>query len=693
VNSQPSVLEMAQWYARQGVFVNAIQPGTKELVSSGPVLDSATRDPQRIEELFAAHPDRNLGVVTGPASNLLTLDPDVKKGNKGLLALERMQKQCGTLLPRTLHERTPSKGEHLHYHLDGADVPNGKLVIDDIRGLEVFGRSHNVVVAPSVFEGARYEVIERREIVPLPPVFVEFILAHYEKKRTRDEPVVERNNSMYREACRMRHYNVPEDQAWSKLLALNDTLCTPPLGKDELKKLFKSAWSHQPGYQLTELGNAHRLLDEHGDDLKLVYESECWLYWNGMRWVKDETRRAEWLMTSVMREVHLKALDTPSDDVRKATIRWAMQSESRRVINNSLALAPAAGNLIVKQERLDANPWLFATRNMVIDLRTGKPTQAQRSQLITKCAAVDYDPKAKCPRFLAFLEQIIPSRYVREFLQRYFGYALTGDTREQCMTILHGTGSNGKSTLLNAIKSVSGDYATQAATSTWLQKRDGSIPNDVAALAGARLVVSIEFENNARIAASLLKSAVGQDTLKARFLHAEFFDLVPQFKIAFATNHKPIIDGSDYAMVRRLRLVEFGVQVAEEQRDKTLPDQLLSEASGILNWLIEGCLSWQADGLPIPDEVRKATSEYAHESDDLGQFIDDKCEKRKDYRVSSSVLQRAYTGWCIDSGTRPLTASHLKRALSDRGYKHTKTKTGNQYLGLRLTTKRAKSEY
>ena len=206
-------------------------------------------------------------------------------------------------------------------------------------------------------------------------------------------------------------------------------------------------------------------------------------------------------------------------------------------------------------------------------------------------APVEFDPEAACPTFRAFLETIFANNEnITEFLQRVLGYALTGNTREQIVNILCGTGSNGKSTLLGVIADILGDYAAQIESSTLMVKRGESINNDIARLAGRRFVSAIEAEAGKRLAESLVKTMSGGDRIVARFLHKEFFEFKPEFKVFLATNHRPRIYGTDHAIWRRIRLVPFDVVIPDDEQDSTLPEKLRRELPGVLAWMVSGCL-------------------------------------------------------------------------------------------------------
>jgi len=269
------------------------------------------------------------------------------------------------------------------------------------------------------------------------------------------------------------------------------------------------------------------------------------------------------------------------------------------------------------------------------------------------------------------------------FLQRAVGYSLTGDTSEQVLFILYGTGNNGKTTFLTTIGSLLGDYALQTPTETLLIKRNTTIPNDIARLKGARLVTAIEAEEGRRLAEALVKQMTGGDRLAARFLHAEWFEFTPAHKIFLGTNHKPVIRGTDLAIWRRIRLVPFSVVIPEEKRDKHFAQKLLPELPGILNWALQGCLTWQREGLKTPREVQEATSAYKAEMDQLAGFLDDCCITRKGQRVRGNELYKAYREWCERNTERAISGTRFGRRLVERGINKTKD-TYVYYLDITL---------
>lgn len=233
------------------------------------------------------------------------------------------------------------------------------------------------------------------------------------------------------------------------------------------------------------------------------------------------------------------------------------------------------------------------------------------------------------------------------------------------MFILHGTGRNGKSTLLEVVRALLGDYAMRTPTSTLMTKRGEGIPNDIARLKGARFVSASESEDGRRLAESLIKDLTGGDTISARFLRAEFFDFRPEFKVFLATNHKPGIRGTDDGIWDRVRLIPFDVRILDDQLDPHLLSKLTKELPGILNWAIRGCLDWQSDGLGMPPVVAEATEAYRSEQGVLAMFIIDRCVVHPRASCGATTLYAAYKEWCEETGewTAPQRPNHRQREL------------------------------
>ena len=257
----------------------------------------------------------------------------------------------------------------------------------------------------------------------------------------------------------------------------------------------------------------------------------------------------------------------------------------------------------------------------------------------------------------------------KTFLQRYIGYCCTGLTTEHAFVFAYGTGANGKSTFINTIARIFGDYATVADMGTFIASNTERHPTDLAKLRGARLVVAQETQKGRRWDETKIKALTGGDRLTARFMRQDFFDFVPTFKLFIAGNHKPRLGTVDEAMRRRLLLVPFTVRIPAGERDPELAEKLWGERAAILRWCLDGCLQWQRDGLAPPACVRDATDEYFRSQDTIGQWLED-CTEDADDRAFTrmSALFASWKAWCEERNIKPGSTMALSGMLEDRGY-------------------------
>ncbi len=431
----------------------------------------------------------------------------------------------------------------------------------------------------------------------------------------------------------------------------------PPAGSPRVREIF----------HLTDLGNAKRLIARYGQALRHV-KALGWLVWDGCRFKPDDTGGVERLAKATVAEMYEEASQAP-DGQRQTLAAHAIRSESNSHIKAMVELATTEADIVARPEDFDRDPWLLNCPNGTLNLETGKLREHRRTDLITKLTHVHYDPAAEAPLWEGFLERIMGrNKGLIGFLRRFSGYSSTGDTREQCLSIFYGTGSNGKTTFLETIAVVLGGYASHTPASTFLAHRGDRIPNDIARLQGARLVIATETEQRRNLNEALIKQLTGSDGITARFLHREFFEFKPQFKAILGTNHKPIIKGQDHAIWRRIRLVPFAVTIPEEERDRELPEKLETEEEGILAWVVRGCLEWQKIGLNEPEEVWAATAEYKNESDVLAEWMEDCCVVSSSASASVDELYRSYRQWCDDSGQKPFPKTWFGRLLGERDF-------------------------
>lgn len=438
---------------------------------------------------------------------------------------------------------------------------------------------------------------------------------------------------------------------------------------------------------LTDLGNAERLIDRHGQDLR-YNPSTGYLVWVGDRFQVDQSGQVERWAKETVRAIYsesagmaekiaslnremvsvseadsakvkeieneIKGLEAQAREIRA----WAKKSEAKARIDAMIALAQTEEGVYVALSELDADPMLLNCQNGTLDLRTATLQPHERANLITKIIPVAYDPDATCPLWDSCLQTWQPEGERRAFIARAFGYSLTGQTGEETLFFLYGDGRNGKTKLTAALEFVMGDYATRLRAEIIMagKKDAGGVTPDLAALHGARVVIVSEVQEGHRLDEALVKDLTGGDTISVNPKYKEPFKFRPLFKAWLYGNHKPIIRGTDSGIRSRLPLIPFTVKIPIEKRDIHLDAKLQTEGAGILAWAVRGCLAWQSERLSPPASVIEATEKYHAEQDQLGLFLKDCCllapgDEAKYARTGQ--LRAAYEEYCHDKGEAP----------------------------------------
>jgi putative DNA primase/helicase len=399
------------------------------------------------------------------------------------------------------------------------------------------------------------------------------------------------------------------------------------------------------------------------------------------------------LAIETARSIYGEAAAEPDQHKRNALAKHARETEKEPRIRAMLSLAKHHKPIVSQQENFDMCRDLFNCQNGTIDLRTGELEAHEPTDFITKVAPLNYDPYAECPLWMKFLKRITgEDAELMDYLQRAVGYTLTGDTSEQVLFMCYGSGANGKSVFLETIHGLLGNYAQKAEFSSFLaQDRPSTIRNDIASMAGARLVSASEVDEGRHLNEALIKSLTGGDTIRARRLYHEHFDYLPQFKLWFAVNYKPGIRELNNAIWRRIHLILFNQAIPENEQDHQLKVKLRAEFPGIFAWAIRGCLDWRKCGLLPPPSVLSATVQYRQDSDNLAKFIDDCCVRAEDTWVGSGALYAAFKQWCEANGEHPISLQKLSSALSDWGkgeiILHRSGSRGRHWKGIGLLSK------
>ena len=411
-------------------------------------------------------------------------------------------------------------------------------------------------------------------------------------------------------------------------------------------------------FNLTDYGNTERLVAQYGSQIHYDATAGRWYVWDGRRWARDVTNEIERMAKNVVRNIYREAADEADPDRRAALSKWALRSEAQARILAMIALADSEPGVAVTPGHFDADPWMFNALNGTVDLRDGSLRPHDPDDMISKLAPVVYDPDAKSEVWDRFLEEATGGDGdLQRFLARAAGYTMTGLTSEEVLFFLHGPAAAGKSTFVEALKATMGDYAMTADFETFLQRSFvGGIRNDIADLAGARFVLSIEVDEGKKLAEGLIKLITGGDTVKARHLYREGFEFVPQFSLWLVANHAPRVRDDDAAMWRRILRVPFEHVVPVHLRDSKLKAFLRDCERGgpaILAWLVRGCREWRHIGLAIPLVIERATAEYRHDMDPLVDFVQQYCVITPLAQAETGQLREAYERWGSENGLGP----------------------------------------
>ncbi len=426
-------------------------------------------------------------------------------------------------------------------------------------------------------------------------------------------------------------------------------------------------------FDLSEDELARQFTEHHSATLKFCNSSRRWFQWSGSRWEKMPQDNAIHLARCFIR-----AAGGGLPKLNKAA-----------VITSVAKLAQSDPAHAANAESWDADHYLLGTPDGVVNLRTGELRPAATGDFITKQTAVS--PTQGVPSvWLKTLGELTgESPEMVRYLQQICGYALTGDTREQALFFIYGPGGNGKSVFLNTVASLFGDYSRTASMDTFSASKTDRHPTELAALQGARLVTASETEEGRAFAESRIKQLTGGDRIAARFMRQDLFEYTPQFTLIIVGNHAPNLVNVDDAMRRRMHMIPFLFKPATPDRD--LERKLRDEWPQILQWMIEGCRDWQANGIVRPQIVQHATTEYFSREDTFGQWLADNCEFAPETYATPLTLYRDWQLFSSDHGEQPGTLKKFVSAMSQRGLSSIKSNGIRRLNGIKLRPTRSNS--
>lgn len=658
-------------------------PGKHPRTAHG--LQDATTDETTIRAWWERWPEVNLAINMG-ASGLAGIDVDTKDGKGGDETWAAVQGELGAIENTTIIE-TPHGGFHLWYRANGqrigCDTAGGLIG----PGVDVKGEGGYLLVPPSRIASIGYAFVDGHgleRLGDLPAALAQRLVLTNRRNERGSGQLTQRsaqaregrNDFLTAQAGFMRRKDMSAEQIFAALKAINAERygdhAHGPLPEPEVRSIAGGMERYEPApadpFRLTELGNAERLAARHGRHLAALqgvglrgYDPRRGIF------AADHGQLVRYA-TETVRSIYVEAAECEEGRTRKALGSHARTSESKHAIDAMLYFASSLESLQAEVSDFDADPDLLNTRSGVVNLRTQQLSPHSPDYRMTKIAGAAYDPDAECPLWSAHLERIFDGDgETIAFLRRLFGYAMTGRTDEQVFAVFYGSGANGKGVTINAWRQALGEYAQPTPMTTFNPHRTEAIRNDLAMLAGARLVVASERRARQMLDEAIIKQLTGNDPITARFMRKEFFTYTPQFLIVMSANHKPQVDCPDYAMKRRVLLVPFEVTIAEGQWDRQLGEKLRGESDGILTWGVHGAADYLASGLQVPGKVRAATEAYRAEMDPLFGFTD-RCAFEPAAWTSTANIRTALKAWAGEEDVKDLPGHNALAAwLSQAG--------------------------
>jgi len=439
----------------------------------------------------------------------------------------------------------------------------------------------------------------------------------------------------------------------------------------------------------SDLGNSQRFVERFGSRIRYCHPFKSWFIYERGRWARDDRGGVQEYGKECVRYLADEAPLMDFGSEQESAFKWVGASQAHSRITGLLTLAKSSISLI--PDELDADPDLLNFPNVTVNLNTREQRDHDIRDMISKITGCEYKPDAACPRWERFIDKIMAgNKNLIGYLQRAAGYSLTGHTGERVLFLCYGRGANGKSTFLNALLSVVGDYGISVESNTFCVSRGETVRNDLAALKGARLVTATEAGKGKRLDEAVIKQLTGgEDKIRARFLFQEYFEFKPECKIWWSFNSAPRITDSTDSIWSRVKMIPFSVVIPERERDIRLTEKLLIEAPGIMNWMLTGLKEYQRIGLAEPEEVRAATRNYREEQDTLADFFEDMCTiDDPSATCGATDLYSDYVKW--HSWQEPEEKVKSQRSfgfeMNDHGFKRDRDSATKRkiYKGIRL---------
>lgn len=447
--------------------------------------------------------------------------------------------------------------------------------------------------------------------------------------------------------------------------------------EQELMDIYISSFG---AYGKTDAANARRLIHYMKGDYKYVPELG-WLRWHNERFVPD---REKMIVQTAIEAAHFALAAGATGE----QLKWAELSANKERLMNATIIAGTDPEVLVQAVDLDSDVNNLCTPAGVINLRTGELRPADKSIDLNTRQTTCYMGDVPTPLWTKFLSEVIEDEERIAYVQELLGAALFGDSRFHVLPVLVGTGANGKSTILDVVSKILGDYAATMPENFLLETGSSAHPTEIARLRGVRFAVASETRPDGRFNEARVKMLTGGDMLSARFMNQNFFDFKPTHTLFLAVNHLPEVKSGGDGFWRRLRKIDFKKTIPAEKRKENLADLLVEqEGPGILKWMVEGAVRITEQGMTEPDSVKLATQAYRHEEDHIAKFIDEKIIVSDKSSVTKTAVYNAYRDWCNENGEKSVPQNNFNRELKSRlGVAESMSVGFKMFVGIELLT-------
>ena len=684
-----TIKQAALDYAKRGFEVLPVRPNKAPFTTHG-VKDATTRS-DIIEHWWTMWPDAMIGIrctMQSPTPFGYVLDVDVSGDKTGDEVLKQLE-QAHEPLPPTLTSKTATGGRHYVFYSENPDL---KGIPGFAPNLDFRARGNYIIAPPSMREGVAYEWLNDLPPAPLPPWLESLLVSKgsFSNETLRDAVDSgfidgQRNDGLFKKAASLMARGVAYPDA-KQLVFAAALKSNPPMDENEALNCLNSAYgndTYTKAYKLEVAALADRFADDYRNYVRYLPPLNQWIMWNNRYWENDTLMEVQNLARTIPEKFRVEMLELdPIKDEKKLKTFVAFIKQITHFSIYSRIPQHAGPQMAIHPNECNKDDFMLGVENGILNLKTGDLIQgnAAKAMFITHHSFVTYDPAAKAPNFLNFINEIFGGdEELCNYIQRFVGYTLTGSSRERAILILHGNGSNGKSLFLKVLRDMLGSYSRilNAAVLMKSKNADSATGPDanIASLAGRRFIMTSETGNHQRLNENLIKQLTGDEPLSARAPYAkEAIEFPIKFKMFMATNHKPYIDDVDPAIWSRVKMIPFQQRFLEPQDctrsnhhpiNKALYTDLIKELPGILNWALKGCRLWQESGLQEPEVVRKATEAFKTESDLLSEWREDFTVEGPEETVSGPDLYNSYNAWCMNNSTRPMTRNSFTRRISE----------------------------